>query len=182
MECLDARVKLFALVGASIMLFVADGPVCLIVWCLLLVLCAHVSGVRAKDVQGIMRFLVIVLTITLICNTIRLDGSASMRIIGPVGLYPEAGSRVVFAVLRLAYLAGFALCVAKTTDAPEVARACMRLLRPLSAVGVPVYSASVVLSISLRFIPILSDEFTTILAAQRSRGADFDEGDRKSVV
>ncbi len=175
-ERLDARVKLLALASVSIMLFIADGAVCTILWCLLLAICFRAASIRLEDLQNVVRFLAIVLAVTLVCNTVRLDGSGSIGIIGPLGMHPSAGLRVGFTVLRLALLSGFALCVAKTTDASEVSRAFMRLLKPLAVVGVPIYSVSVVLNVSLRFIPILSDELQVILAAQRSRGADFDDG------
>lgn len=175
-ERLDARVKLIALAGVSVMLFIVNGVVCAILWCLLLAICFRAVGIRLEDLQNVVRFLAIVLAVTIVCNTLRLDGSGSIRLIGPLGVHPTAGLRVGFTILRLAFLAGFALCVAKTTDAPEISRACMRLLKPLTALGVPIYTASVVLNVSLRFMPILSDELRAILASQRSRGADFDNG------
>ena len=52
----------------------------------------------------------------------------------------------------------------------------MRLLRPLGAVGVPVADIGLVLSLALRFIPIVAEEYGRIQMAQRSRGVRFDEG------
>ena len=41
---------------------------------------------------------------------------------------------------------------------------------------VPVHEISMMMSIALRFIPILMDELDKIMRAQKARGADFDTG------
>ena len=46
----------------------------------------------------------------------------------------------------------------------------------LGAVGVPVADIGLVLSLALRFIPIVAEEYGRIQMAQRSRGVRFDEG------
>lgn len=49
-------------------------------------------------------------------------------------------------------------------------------MRPLSKIKVPVNQITLVMSIALRFIPIIMDETTKITNAQRSRGMNFSEG------
>lgn len=63
-----------------------------------------------------------------------------------------------------------------TTSPLEIADGLEAILMPLKKVGVPVYEISLMLSIALRFIPLLIDETTKIMNAQRSRGLNFDEG------
>ena len=46
----------------------------------------------------------------------------------------------------------------------------------LSKIGVPIHEIAMMMSIALRFIPILSEEADKIRKAQMARGADFDEG------
>ena len=48
--------------------------------------------------------------------------------------------------------------------------------RFLAKIGVPVHEIAMMMSIALRFIPILSEEADKIKKAQMARGADFDEG------
>src|SRR5699024_8469556 len=50
------------------------------------------------------------------------------------------------------------------------------LMRPLTALKVPVYEIALMLSIALRFVPTLMDETEKIMNAQRARGVDFGEG------
>ena len=56
------------------------------------------------------------------------------------------------------------------TDAVE------NLLSPFKRIGVPAHELAMMMTIALRFIPLLADETEKIMAAQKARGAAFDEG------
>ena len=49
-------------------------------------------------------------------------------------------------------------------------------LRPLNRLHVPVHEVAMIMSIALRFIPILLEETDKIMKAQMARGADFENG------
>jgi energy-coupling factor transport system permease protein len=49
-------------------------------------------------------------------------------------------------------------------------------LRWMKKIHVPVHEISMMMSIALRFIPILMEETDRIMKAQQARGADFEEG------
>ena len=51
-----------------------------------------------------------------------------------------------------------------------------RVFAPLKVVKVPVNDMAMMMSIALRFIPILMDETDKIIKAQQARGADFETG------
>lgn len=51
-----------------------------------------------------------------------------------------------------------------------------KLLHPLNRIHVPVHEISMMMSIALRFIPILLEETDKIMKAQIARGADFESG------
>ena len=51
-----------------------------------------------------------------------------------------------------------------------------RLMRPLKLIKVPVHEIAMMMSIALRFIPILLEETDRIMKAQLARGADFESG------
>lgn len=50
------------------------------------------------------------------------------------------------------------------------------LLSPFKLVRLPVREIALIMSIALRFIPILMDETERIMNAQKARGADFETG------
>jgi energy-coupling factor transport system permease protein len=49
-------------------------------------------------------------------------------------------------------------------------------MKPLKVVKVPVHEIAMMMSIALRFIPILLEETDKIMKAQIARGADFESG------
>ena len=51
-----------------------------------------------------------------------------------------------------------------------------KLLGPLKKIHVPVHEIAMMMSIALRFIPILLEETDKIMKAQIARGADFESG------
>ncbi len=50
------------------------------------------------------------------------------------------------------------------------------LMNPMKKIHVPVHEISMMMSIALRFIPILLEETDKIMKAQMARGADFESG------
>ena len=63
-----------------------------------------------------------------------------------------------------------------TTTPNDLTDGMERLLNPLKAVHVPVHEISMMMSIALRFIPILLEETDKIMKAQIARGADLESG------
>ena len=63
-----------------------------------------------------------------------------------------------------------------TTSPIELTDGIEMLLKPFSKIGVPAHEIAMMMSISLRFIPILIEETDKIMKAQLARGADFESG------
>ena len=60
-----------------------------------------------------------------------------------------------------------------TTSPMELTDGLERLLKPLRAVGFPAHELAMMVSISLRFVPVLAEEAERLHKAQMARGADF---------
>ena len=78
--------------------------------------------------------------------------------------------------IRLIYLIIGSSLMTLTTTPNDLTDGMERLLNPLKAVHVPVHEISMMMSIALRFIPILLEETDKIMKAQIARGADFESG------
>lgn len=86
--------------------------------------------------------------------------------------------------LRTAVFMGWRLCLliigsslmTLTTTPNHLTDGMEKALRPLNKIGVPVHEIAMMMSISLRFIPILLEETDKIMKAQIARGADFESG------
>lgn len=63
-----------------------------------------------------------------------------------------------------------------TTTPNQLTDGLESLLRPLNKLHVPVHEVAMMMSIALRFIPILLEETDKIMKAQQARGADFETG------
>ena len=78
--------------------------------------------------------------------------------------------------IRLIYLILGASLMTLTTTPKKLTDAMERLFRPLKIIKVPVHEIAMMMSIALRFIPILLEETNKIMRAQTARGADFETG------
>ena len=78
--------------------------------------------------------------------------------------------------LRLTYLVIGSSLLTYTTTPNKLTDAIEALLKPLEKVKVPVHDIAMMMSLALRFIPILLEEANRIIRAQSARGADFEEG------
>ncbi len=173
---LDARVKLLLLLAITVAAFSSANLPVLIVWYALLAVSMHFARMDLADVVRSVRPVLFVLLFTLVANVLVLDGRGDIALVGPVGLSVSGGLRGFSAVARIVLLAGFACVVSASTTPPELSDACVRLLKPLGRLGVPVADIGLVLSLALRFIPIVAEEYQRIQLSQRSRGVRFDEG------
>ena len=82
----------------------------------------------------------------------------------------------VFMALRLVFLIIGSSLMTLTTTPNQLTDGLETGLAPLKKLHVPVHEISMMMSIALRFIPILLEETDKIMKAQIARGADFESG------
>ena len=82
----------------------------------------------------------------------------------------------VFMVSRIMLLIFASSLLTYTTSPIALTDAIERLFNPLKKLKVPVHELAMMMTIALRFIPILIEETDKIMNAQRARGADFESG------
>ena len=168
---IDARVKLLLLLVFTAGIFACQAAWAIVVWFALLALAMRAARVEWRSLVRAVRPVTVILLFTLLANALVLDGHGDIAIAGPLGISSAGAIRGACAVFRIVLLAGFACAVSASTTPPEISDACVRLLRPLGAVGVPVADIGLVLSLALRFLPIVAEEYGRIQMAQRSRGS-----------
>jgi energy-coupling factor transport system permease protein len=86
---------------------------------------------------------------------------------------------IVFAskmAIRLIFLIVCSTLMTLTTTPNQLTDALESIGRPLTVLHVPVHEVAMMMSIALRFIPILAEETDKIEKAQMARGADFESG------
>lgn len=85
-------------------------------------------------------------------------------------------TNAIFIFIRFTVIILISTVMTVTTKPLEIADAIEWLLKPLKLIRIPVDKIALVMSIALRFVPTLFDETFKIMNAQRSRGADFNNG------
>lgn len=78
--------------------------------------------------------------------------------------------RIIVLVVSVSVLLSY------TTSPIALADAIEQLLSPLKKIRVPVHDFAMMITIAMRFIPILVEETDKIMSAQAARGADFQSG------
>ena len=82
----------------------------------------------------------------------------------------------LFVSIRIIVLILASSVLTFTTSPTQLTDAIERLLRPLSRLHVPVHEFAMMMTIALRFVPLLMEETDKIMSAQKARGADMESG------
>ena len=88
----------------------------------------------------------------------------------------EGVLKAVYMGIRLTLLILGSSLMTLTTTPNQLTDGLERVMRPLNHIKVPVHEIAMMMSIALRFIPILLEETDKIMKAQMARGADFETG------
>lgn len=123
-----------------------------------------------------LRPLLLLLALTFTLHIFLTEGETTLFSLGPLRVTQEGFANAGFFTGRLALLVAFTSLLTLTTSAVELAYAIETLTAPLTVVGFPSGEFAMMLTIALRFIPVLFREMDKIIKAQRCRGAPFDRG------
>ncbi len=93
-----------------------------------------------------------------------------------IPIYKEGLIRGALLSLRIIFLVTFTSFLTQTTSPLDIADGLEALFKPLKRLKVPVSELALMMSISLRFIPLLQAEVDRIVKAQMARGIDFKRG------
>jgi len=170
---LDPRVKLVGTFTYLISLFIVDSFVGYILAALFLAAMIMLSNVPFRYIIRGMKAIIFLLLITVVFNLFLTPG----EVIWQLGFLKMTREGLTFAVkmaVRLSLLILGSSIMTLTTTPTQLTDALESLLRPLKKVHVPVHEIAMMMSIALRFIPILMEETDKIMKAQIARGADFE--------
>ena len=122
-----------------------------------------------------LKAIMVLLLITVVFNMFLTPGTPLIRI-WKLTLTVEGVKQAAFMAIRLAFLIVGSSVMTLTTTPSHLTDGMEKGLAPLNKLHVPVHEVSMIMSIALRFIPILLEETDKIMKAQEARGADFDSG------
>lgn len=172
---LDPRTKLFGTMIYIISLFFANNLWCYLAATLFLTVVIRVSRVPFKFIVRGLKAIVFLLLISVSFNLFLTEGREIFRI-GFLKITEEGVKLSFFMGLRLMYLVLGSSIMTLTTTPNQLTDGLEKSLGFLNRLRVPVHEVSMMMSIALRFIPILIEETDKIMKAQMARGADFETG------
>ena len=172
---LDPRVKLVGTFAFLVSLFVGSGIVAYAIATVFLAIVIKMSKVPFKMIMKGLKAIIIVLLITVNFNLFLTDGEIIFKL-GFLKITKEGVCIAFFMALRLIYLVIGASLMTLTTTPNDLTDGLESVLGPLKKIKVPVHEIAMMMSIALRFIPILMEETDRIMKAQKARGADFESG------
>ena len=172
---LDPRTKLFGTMIFIISLFIANNIWAYLAATLFLVLSIKLSRVPLKFMVRGLKAIVFLLLISVSFNLFLTPGQELFRL-GFLKMTKEGVRVACFMAVRLIYLVVGSSIMTLTTTPNQLTDGLEKSLGFLKKVGVPVHEVSMMMSIALRFIPILVEETDKIMKAQMARGADFETG------
>lgn len=173
---LDPRVKIVCTLLYLISLFLFNNIWGYLVATAFLVFVIRTSKVPFKFIVRGLKPIIMLLMITVVFNLF-LNNQGKILVefwvlkITTVGL-----ETAVFMAIRLIYLILGSSLMTFTTTPNALTDGIESLLKPLEKVKVPVHEIAMMMSIALRFIPILLEETDKIMKAQIARGADLENG------
>ena len=173
---LTASCKILVTVIYMVALLVADDwPG----WALLTavgIIAVLISKVPFKAIWRGMKIIVFFCVLTFLLNLFMYPGDHVLFTLGRFRLTAEGLSYGLAMALRLFMLVVFASLLTLTTTPIQLTDGLETLLTPASRIGVPAHEIAMMMSIALRFIPTILEEFDRIVLAQRARGAELTQG------
>ena len=173
---LDPRTKIVCTLLYLISLFLFKNMLGYVIATIFLFAVVRISKVPVKFIVKGLKPIILLLMITVIFNLFLTGTGTILWKVGFLKITDEGLRTAVFMAIRLIYLIIGASVMTLTTTPNALTDGIERLLNPLRHIHVPLHEIAMIMSIALRFIPILREETDKIMKAQMARGADLESG------
>lgn len=173
---LDPRVKLAGTMLFLISLFVFSGYFGYVIAAVFVGCVIKLSKVPFRYIVRGLRPVLFLLLITLLFNLLLTREGEEVFSFWIIHIYDEGVIMAALMAVRLVLLVLGSSLMTFTTTPNQLTDGLEKGLGFLKKIRVPVHEIAMMMSIALRFIPILIEETDKIMKAQQARGADFESG------
>ena len=173
---MDPRMKLILTIVYIVGVFMVSNLLGYLISLLFLYIVVRISGIRFSYLVKGIRPLRFILIFTFVLNLFFAQGETVLLDLGFFTLTAEALSYASYFALRLVFLVMGASVLTLTTSPVQLTDGLERLMHPLQRFRFPAHELAMMMTIALRFIPLLLEETDKIQKAQMARGADFETG------
>ena len=171
---MDARIKLLLTVLYIVTIFLVQTYSGYIATFLALISVIIVARIPLKTVLKSVKAVIFLIIFTVILNVLFYKGEEILCSWWIFTIHKGAIDFAIRMALRLLFLVMGTSLLTFTTTPVELTDGLESLMYPLKFIKFPVHDVAVIMSITLRFIPILMEEADKIIMAQSSRGADYE--------
>ena len=172
---MDPRVKLGGTLLYIISLFFFRNFLGYAVAALFLATVIRLSYVPFRFMVNPLKSILFLLLITVVFNLFLIPGTELVSV-WKLTITVEGLRTAVTMAIRLTLLIIGSSVMTLTTTPNNLTDGMEKMMKPLKLFRVPVHEVAMIMSIALRFIPILMEETDKIMKAQIARGADFESG------
>lgn len=172
----DPRAKILFLIAYIIAVFLGQSFYALGACAAVFLLTAIFSGIPFSALLRSVKGVLFLLFFVTVLNLFFYEGETIWWQWRFIVITEEAVYYTIFLAARLFLLVLGSSLLTLTTTPVSLADGIESLLSPLKVIRFPVHELALIMSIALRFIPILTDETGRIMNAQKARGADFETG------
>lgn len=173
---LDPRVKIMCTLFYLISLFLFKSVLGYALCTVFLFAVIRLSKVPFKFITKGLKPIIVLLMITVLFNLFLTNQGNVLVSFWILKITDEGLRTAVYMAIRLIYLIVGSSLMTLTTTPNELTDGIEKLLKPFNKIKVPVHEIAMMMSIALRFIPILLEETDKIMKAQIARGADLERG------
>jgi len=173
---LDPRTKIVCTMIFLVSLFVQNNVIGYLLATVFLGMVIKASKIPLKFLIKGVKPIIILLLFTGVLNLFFTKGGDVLVSFWIIEITEKGLQTAIFMSIRLIYLVIGSSLMTYTTTPNALTDGIETLLRPLNKMKVPVHEIAMMMSIALRFIPILLEETDKIMKAQIARGADLESG------
>lgn len=172
---LDPRVKLFGTVLFVVSVFLIRSIPAFILATIALAAMIHFSKVPLHFMVKGLKSIFMIIMLTFFFSLFLTPGEILFKL-GFLQATKEGLITGIYMIIRLSYLIVGSSLMTLTTTPNQLTDGMEKGLAFFNKIHIPVHEVAMMMSIALRFIPILMEEMDRIMKAQQARGADFESG------
>lgn len=173
---LDPRAKLLFTVIFIVMVFVCNNFVSLFFCFTSAAVIIAASKIPLKTVTKGLKPIILIVIITSILQIAYVKTGVILIDVWRIQITSGGILTAVFMALRISLLIVMSTMLTYTTSPTSLTNGLDRVFAPFKKIGIDFHTVTMIMTIALRFIPTLIEEVDKIMSAQKSRGANFEQG------
>ena len=141
---------------------------------ILILILIFLSKIPLKEFLKSLKYLLYILIFSSIFHILSHQDGKLLFQLSKFSIYDSGIFSALKVIFRIVFLLIFSSLLTLTTKPLDIALGLETLLSPLKKIGLPIQDFSLMISITLRFIPTILQEANTIKMAQQARGENFE--------